>query len=156
LLPARYALLPGAFLITPQTGAPTSSATLVGGASLASGYRFNDLDPAQTSAPLNALFQISPQSVVKTLAQYDSSYANTFLAQSAVSHNAAVAASAGLIQVPCAGGDPVDGASRGLNSKATSGGLGGLVDISTPVDILIAGPRPRLPGLTDWCCNPRD
>ncbi len=91
LLPARYALLPGAFLVTPKSGIPPSSAVAqADGASVVAGYRFNELNTARTAAPLAAAFEVAPQSVVRVRAQYDTSLANTFLKASASAHDTAV------------------------------------------------------------------
>jgi filamentous hemagglutinin len=46
LLPARYALLPGAMLVTPDAVTPVGTQVKPDGAALASGYRFNGLNPA--------------------------------------------------------------------------------------------------------------
>jgi len=140
LLPARYALLPGAFLITPISGIPLNTkSTLPDGSSLVSGYRFNDLDQNRVIQPLTAEFEVSPSTVVRSRAEYDDFYANATLAQAA--------ASGGFTKtrLPVDAGQLVFSATQtmALNGKvlaeAGSGGQGGLVDISSPEDILIAG-----------------
>lgn len=140
LLPARYALLPGAVLVTPQAGVPPSGATLQpDGSSVVAGYRFNDLSAARTAAPLAAAFQVAPQSVVLSRAEYDPSLANAFLSQSAT------AAGAPVPRLPVDSGQLVLAATRAMtlqgavNAQAPGGGRGGLIDISSPVDIFIAG-----------------
>ena len=146
LLPARYALLPGAFLVTPKSGVPpTGAVAQPDGASVVAGYRFNDLSAARTAAPLGAAFEVAPQSVVLARAEYDQSLANTFLSASAVAHDVAVP------RLPIDSGQLVLAATRAMtiqgsvSAQAPTGGRGGLVDISSPVDIFIAGPGATAP-----------
>ncbi|MEI6083057.1 MAG: filamentous hemagglutinin N-terminal domain-containing protein, partial [Verrucomicrobiota bacterium] len=140
LLPARYALLPGAFLVTPVAGVPVGdSATLPDGSSLVSGYRFNDLNANRSGQPLTAKFEVAPLTVVKARAQYDEFSANKTLAQDAVSR--------GLVppRLPIDAGQLVFAATDTMTlsgkvmADAGEKGRGGLVDISSPEDILIAG-----------------
>ncbi len=144
VLPARYALLPGAFLVTPRTGGATGTVSRPDGSSLVSGYSFNDLNGSQT-APLLTSFEVDPQSVVRSRAEYDNSFANTFLKQSALANNVAVP------RLPVDSGHLVFDASLRMNllgavaANAPPNGLGGLIDISTPEDILIAGPGVAAP-----------
>ncbi len=139
LLPARYALLPGAFLVTPKAGVPPDGATAQpDGATLVAGYRFNGFDAARTVAPINAAFEVAPQSVVRQRAEYDDSSANTFLAQGARDHDAAVP------RLPVDAGQLVFTATKDMSlqgvvaAQSATGGRGGLVDISSPVDIVIS------------------
>lgn len=139
LLPARYALLPGAFLVTPKSGIPPSSAVAqADGASVVAGYRFNELNTARTAAPVAAAFEVAPQSVVRGRAQYDTSLANTFLKASASAHDTAVP------RLPVDSGQLVLTATRAMAiqgsvaAQAPKGGRGGLIDISSPVDIFVA------------------
>jgi len=82
LLPARYALLPGAFLITKKTATPPSTAVALPAYSdpttnntlssyLVRGYRFNALDTSRSRAPLYSSFEAASQEVVLQRAQYD-------------------------------------------------------------------------------------
>ncbi|HTB81769.1 MAG TPA: filamentous hemagglutinin family protein [Opitutaceae bacterium] len=144
LLPARYALLPGAFLIIPKGGAPTGTVARPDGSSLVSGYQFNSLNSARTGSPLFTSFEVAPQSVVRTRAEYDDSFANNFLSQSAQAQNLAIP------RLPLDAGQLVLAATQAMNiegsltAPAPAGGRGSLVDISSPIDILIAAP-----GVTD-------
>ncbi|HVS52042.1 MAG TPA: filamentous hemagglutinin family protein [Opitutaceae bacterium] len=140
LLPARYALLPGAFLVTPRAGVPpASAATQPDGSAIVGGYRFNDLSAARTGAPVASAFEVAPPNVVRARAEYDDSRANTFLAASATAHDAAVP------RLPVDAGQLVFDATRGMTlqgsvaAQAPANGRGGLVDISSPVDIFIVG-----------------
>ena len=139
LLPALYALLPGAVLVTPKSGVPPGSAVVqADGSSVVAGYRFNGLNAARTAAPLSAAFEVAPQAVVRARAQYDTSFANTFFNASATAHDTAVP------RLPVDSGQLVLAATRAMAiqgsvaAQAPKGGRGGLVDISSPVDIFVA------------------
>jgi hypothetical protein len=139
LLPARYALFLGAFLVTPKAGTPTVASSQPDGSVVASGYRFNGFD-APARQPLLSSFELVSSAVVRNRAQYNDFSANAFLRQSAINHGAAVP------RLPIDSGHLLFDATQtmsilgSLTSQAPTGGRGGLVDISSPVDILIAGP----------------
>jgi filamentous hemagglutinin family protein len=141
LLPARYALLPGAFLVTPTSGAPPAVATArPDGSSVVAGYRFNGLDGTQTSAPLLTSFEVDSQTVVRSRAEYDNFSGNTFLSSSAAAQGLSV-------RLPVDAGQLVLAASQSMTiqgmvlSQAPKGGLGGEVDIASTSNILITGPN---------------
>jgi filamentous hemagglutinin len=150
LLPARYALLPGAFLVTPQSGIPTGTVSHADGSSLVSGYTFNNLSPTR---PLLSSFEVDPQSVVQARAEYDPSSANSFLSQSAQAQKLAIPrlpADAGQVVFNATQSLHIDGS---LMAQPSAGGRGSLVDISSPADILIANQvgianNPNFVGLT--------
>ncbi|HVU24583.1 MAG TPA: filamentous hemagglutinin family protein [Opitutus sp.] len=149
LLPARYALLPGAFLLTPKPGTPpTAAAVQPDGASIVAGYRYNDLDATRTGAPLAAAFEVASQKVVHARAQYDDFSGNAFLAASAPAHDAEVP------RLPVDAGQLVFDATAGMvlqgsvAAAAPQGGRGGLVDISSPVDIYIGADNAAAPAGT--------
>lgn len=142
LLPARYALLPGAFLVTPVSNAPTLSAVQPTGAAIVSGYRFNGFDPAPAQRLLSS-FEVAPASVARDRALYIDYSANTFLRQAAMDNGKATP------RLPIDSGRLLFDSSRqmslngSLAAQAPSGGRGGAVDISSPVDIRILGPSAR-------------
>ncbi len=145
LLPARYALLPGAFLITPKSSTPGTTASVQpDGSSIVGGYRFNGTNPSQVGQPLLSSFEVEPESVVRSRAEYDNYYANSFLSQAAVSQSVTVP------RLPLDSGQLVLAVTNTLvlqglvQSQAQAGGLGGSVDIASPNDILIAGPNTDL------------
>jgi len=154
LLPARYALLPGAFLITPQSSVPvgTGSVSRADGSSLVPGYQSNDLRPTQ---PLLSSFEVDPQSVVLARAEYDPSTANSFFSQSAQTQHIATP------RLPVDAGQLVFNVAASLPNETTSlniqpgiivdgtsiaGGLGGLIDISSPENIFIEPNGASSPG----------
>jgi filamentous hemagglutinin family protein len=136
LLPARYALLPGAFLVTPQSGAGTSFASAKpDGSSIVLGYQSNALNSTATRAPAFTSFEVASQSVVRARAQYDNYDANSWLKQSALANNALVPrlpVDAGHVVLTAISNMNIDGR---LSSLPGTGGLGGLVDISSPNEI---------------------
>lgn len=140
LLPARYALLPGAFLVTPQSGAPAPAVLRADGSSLVAGWRGNGLNATRTGTPLFAAFEVAPAAVVRARAQYDDFSGNAFLRAGALAGDAAVP------RLPVDSGQLVLAATGALILQGTVaaaapvGGRGGLVDISSPAPILIAAP----------------
>ncbi|MGB8353940.1 MAG: filamentous hemagglutinin family protein [Chthoniobacteraceae bacterium] len=135
LLPARYALLQGAFLVTPQTGKVVGTTVPnPDGSSIVAGYRYT---AGESGQPLYSNFEVDSQSVVQSRAEYDNFTANSFLSQGALENNNAVP------RLPMDSGVLVLQASQliaiqgQLISKPLGDGLGGLVDISSPSDIYI-------------------
>ncbi len=156
LLPARYALLPGAFLVTPESGIPNGAAAVqADGSSLVPGYQLNDLSTARTGTPLHTMFEVESSAVIQARAEYDGFSANSFLATSAQSNNTAVP------RLPEDAGQVVLAATQAMtllgnvnaqvqtNLDGNSLGLGGWVDITSPQDILIAGPSTVLAGASN-------
>src|SRR5262249_7091388 len=139
LLPARYALLPGAFLVTlKSTTAIDGPITQPDGSALVLGYRFNGFAPP-SATPLFSAFEIASSAVVGARAQYDNFLANEFLESGALAHDATVPRlpiDAGHVLLSATTAMSIKGS---LFSSAPGGGRGGFVDISSPVDILIAG-----------------
>ena len=149
LLPARYALLPGAFLVTPQGSATTNLvSTKPDGASIVLGYQTNGLDSTATRAPVFTSFEVASQSVVKARAQYDNYDANSWLKQSALANNATVPRlpiDAGHVVLAAISNMNIDGR---LSSLPGAAGLGGLVDISSPNEIdIVSGAGTTTPGV---------
>ena len=140
LLPARYALLPGAFLITPQSGTAFGANTLPSGASIVSGYRFNAMRSSGTAQPALKRYEIATGVIVRKRAEYQESYANNFFAQSAAANNAT------LSRLPGDAGSLVFSAAQamslqgGVLARARTGSRGGIVDINSALDILVGGP----------------
>jgi filamentous hemagglutinin len=148
LLPARYALEPGAFLVTPISTTPPSSAlSNPDGSSTVSGYAFNGLDSSRTGASPYTAFQVDSSTVVAARASYDVLSANTFFPQTAA------AAGIAAPRLPVDAGQLVLAASQSLSisgsveSQAATGGAGGLVDIASSDSILISGPETDLSNL---------
>ena len=140
LLPSIYALQPGAYLVTPSsTGQSVGGAQpLPVGASIVSGYMVNGLG-APSAAPLFSSFQVDPPTLVAQLADYNITSGTTFFAQNATTAGTALPrlpVDAGQLVLAAEATLTVDGS---VLSQTGSGGLGSLVDIASPNNILIAG-----------------
>lgn len=137
LLPARYALLPGAFLVTPVKGNPIGTYTNADGSSYVAGYRFNDLNSDRVLSPTYSRFEVAPASTFLQRAEYQAYSANSFLREGALAVGATVP------RLPQDGGYLLLQASQAMrldgnvNARAGDGGRGGLIDISSVLDILI-------------------
>jgi filamentous hemagglutinin len=138
LLPARYALLPGAFLITPTGSAVGASVMQPDGSSLVSGYATSGFDP--TTSPVFTGYSIYSQASVLQRAPYTINLASAYFPVSAANNNLTTP------RLPGDSGQLVLDASQSLSiqgtllSQAAQGGLGGEVDIASPEDIYIVGP----------------
>ena len=143
LLPARYALLAGAFLVTPQSGslAPVQAVARADGSVLVAGYRANGLEPVGDSGKVLKTFEVVTSKVVRARAEYTDLYATTFFAQ--------VASKTGTVsqRLPIDAGQLVYDVATALKLQGTvkaaavKGGLGGLVDISSQADIWVLGQK---------------
>ena len=139
LLPARYALLPGAYLITPKPGTPIGTVAMPDGSTVVTGYRYNGLADRDLS-PIYSQFEVASGAVVRERADYEDYFANSFLLASARQLETAVP------RLPIDAGQLVLRAAQTLQlngfvrASAAEGHRGGLVDISSPADILIARP----------------
>lgn len=140
LLPARYALMPGAFLVTPQSGNPTGALVQPDGASLVNGYRYNSLNSVRAQPILYSSFEIASAATLAKRAQYDVISANSFLTKYAAEHDQIVQ------RLPQDSGQLVLAATTAMSlngsvlSPPVGSGRGGLIDISSPVDIIISYP----------------
>lgn len=139
LLPARYALLPGAYLVTP-TGAPTIGAlAMPDGSALVSGSRYNSLSAGRWLSPLLSQFEVLSADVIHSRARYDDFTANRFLRDSARLSNATPQL------VPADSGHLVFQATEKMNlsgavlGQAPIDGRGAFIDVSSTADIVIAG-----------------
>ena len=149
LLPARYALLPGAFLVTPQTGTPVGSFLKPDSASFVNGYRFNGLDSSRVLQPLLSRWEVAPGSVLRDRADYTDYFANTFIPEYAVEHNISVQ------RLPSDSGHLVLSAVTDLSFSGTvqartidAAGRGGAVDITSASDIIIGSASSlQIPGI---------
>jgi filamentous hemagglutinin family protein len=82
LLPRRYGVMPGAYLITPISNSVTSY-TNAEGATFASAYRINSFSPTAASPSLRSNFEILTPAVLAGRAEYETYRANTFIPQAA-------------------------------------------------------------------------
>jgi len=83
LLPRRYALLPGAFLVTEQGSDEIVNSSNAEGSSFVGGTRFNGLNRSQRSDIARTLFEVAPPSVIFNRAEYDVYSVSDFVSQAA-------------------------------------------------------------------------
>jgi filamentous hemagglutinin family protein len=140
LLPARYATLPGAFLVTPKSGSPFATAAVQPDQSvLVSGFRFNSNGTTSSATPLRSLFEVAASDVVAKRAFYDTALGSEFFQASAARNSATVP------RLSLDAGQLVFSATLAMNLQgsitalAATGGRGGQVDINSPVNIRIGG-----------------
>ena len=164
LLPRRYAILPGAFLVVPQSGslantsavrstrspgalrsAPsnTQAVEMAEGSRFVSGRTLNGLTPASGTSPVLNRFEVVSPSVIADRVQFDTYKANEFLS-----------AAAARLDLPETQMLPKDSASlqiQGNNnlslegrvlSPSTAGGRGASIDISSDSPIAIHAGSP--------------
>lgn len=152
LLPARYALLPGAYLITPRSGSSVNQTTTPEGASLVSGYRANNLNPERTGPTTITRFEVASAIVVRERAEYQDLLANMVLREAALLREFTVprlsldsgylsfTATADMSLNGRVSSKPADDI-RILNDKGkvidTIIGRGGLIDINSSSDIVV-------------------
>ncbi len=141
LLPSRYALLPGAFLVTPASSAyqdmqPGQSVAVLGGGTIVSGYQTVVGTPFGSSRTSG--FMVTPASVVLQQAQYTITSGNQFFATQASTNSAPtprLPEDSGTLELIASAGLVLDGA---LRAQPASGGLGAAVDISS-LQIVVTG-----------------
>ncbi|MEX1117545.1 MAG: filamentous hemagglutinin N-terminal domain-containing protein, partial [Terrimicrobiaceae bacterium] len=84
LLPRRYALLPGAYLVTPQNTGPYGVYNVPEGSTFLTGFRFNSLNSPRSQSALRSRFEVAPPDVVAGRAQYETYNISDFLKQAAI------------------------------------------------------------------------
>lgn len=143
LLPARYALLEGGFLVTPQNPALPQNALPVGtlqvsdGSSLVSGYGLNALRSGASKDALYQRFEVAPAATFLARAEYTGSFANAFLREGAQRQGTAIP------RVPGDAGHLILQATQSMslagNVRAGAGNAfrDGLVDIASTGRIVI-------------------
>ncbi|MEO8205108.1 MAG: filamentous hemagglutinin family protein [Chthoniobacterales bacterium] len=147
LLPRRYALMPGAFLVTPQNEGNRGSATLTGssnylsqdGASYVSGYTFNFFNKPAVQSALRTQYEVVPSSVLAERVSYDRYTANEFLSTAASRLD--------IADVQRLPGDSGALTFQGVNTLRLNGnvyssagkGQGASIDISSTADMYISG-----------------
>lgn len=138
LLPARYGLLPGAFLVRTVAGEPVSGVLAADGTQVTRGYFANAFSGQQQGGNHFVRFEVLDQDAIGARAEYALSMANTFIP------NIAQARERTPQSLPMDSGRVVYSATRGLDlfgglsADSIAGGRGGAVDISSPLDIRIA------------------
>lgn len=139
LLPARYALLPGAYLVTPVAGyqdlQPGQAVNVLGGGTIIAGY--NTVAGTSFADARSSGFDVVPASIVLQQAQYVTTSANQFFpSQASAAGTAAprVPNDSGVLALIASNALSLDGT---LQTAPADGGLGAQVDISS-ANILVA------------------
>ena len=139
LLPARYALLPGARLVSLKGGTPIGTLELPDGSTLVPGFRFNGLNAERTLNSQLSWFEVLSPEALSDRAAYVSYTGNEFLRTSALQLEAKVPrlpGDAGQLTLQASSTMILNGR---VAAGAPSGSRGGLVDIASPSDIVITG-----------------
>ena len=138
LLPRGYALLPGAFLITPQSGTGSGAVVAPDGSIQVSGYLGNRFNQPAASPVALSRFELASAAVVANRVTYASYSANDFLGTIAATLGAG-----NPQQLPNDGGYAMLNGNSALRLdgilRTQSPGLGARVDVSSFADILLAG-----------------
>ncbi len=157
LLPPRYALLPGAFLVTQVNGfsdlTPGQQLPQLDGSTIVAGRRVNGatgLGDTRTSG-----FDVAPGTLAQTQAQYTTTSANSFF-ESQAQTNAAQASMNGSTVAPVVPQLPEDAGalsiqvsrslvlSGTLTAPAAVGGRGSSLDLSAP-NLVVGAPTANTP-----------
>ncbi len=138
LLPARYALLPGAVLVTPKSGQPVGSFGMTDGSYLVNGYRYSSLDDTRDVQGIYQRFEVASGAVVRARSEYNEFSANSFLRERAIELDLKVP------RLPQDAGHAILQATQSMivmgdiNARSKFG-RAGLVDLNSPGDVLITG-----------------
>ncbi|TCO87339.1 filamentous hemagglutinin family protein [Chthoniobacter flavus] len=148
LLPARYALLPGAVLVTPQSGTPLGTISMTDGSSVVAGYTLNGFDSTNPGKSLVSSFDVASSAVTRNRAQYTDYFGSDYL-------NTQISLNGGQVpRLPIDSGTVAISGNQSLILQGTiygrsaAGGRNAAVDISTDENILIGGPNGSAPAGT--------
>lgn len=137
LLPSRYALLPGAYLVTPKGGTGLGTVKTSEGAHIVSGYLNNRFNGSAADPATVTRFEIASSKVVNNRVTYQTLTANEFLAAAADENGAGTRQ-----RLP---GDAGHASIHGTSALRLAGkmrtkspGLGATVDVSSLADITIS------------------
>jgi len=147
LLPRRYALLPGAFVVTPQSSGPLGTYTIPEGSTFTTGYRSNGLNqPAQTS-PLRSLIEVVPAEVFAQRAAYELYSVNAFAQEAAerldINSVQRLPMDSGYLSLQGNTGLTLNGR---VLSRPLADGRGAAIDVSSFADIVIGDGTGAAPG----------
>ena len=139
LLPARYAVLPGAFLVTQRGGVPSESGVQPDGTVVMRGYTQNVMARDSRAPSLTGWFDVQSGAVVGRRAEYEVAGATEFLGKKAVELGVIASRSpqdAGHLRILSANALRFAGA---VFATAPERGRGGLVDFGVAGDVVVAG-----------------
>ena len=154
LLPRRYALLPGALLVTPKTGTAYGTISMPDGSSVVSGYRVNAFTRAPIVQTARTQFEVAPASVVNSRVAYDDYRAGSFIIAAAERFNLAsvqrLPADAGSLALLGGTTLRIEGS---VLAAAAGTGRGASFDISSIADLEIIGGTGTASGATGAVLN---
>jgi filamentous hemagglutinin len=134
LLPRGYAILEGAYLVTPLAGGGVGTLKTADGSSFVSGYRTNAFNPTASTTSVRSNFEIASAAVLKNRVTYTVYSANDFIKKGGSTQllptDAGYAAFHGNAALELQG-----------SLLAGSAGRGASVDISSFADIQLLGPK---------------
>lgn len=136
LLPARYALLPGAWLITPKSGNAGNTVRNPEGSWIVSGYRSNNLAGPLRGSTVIGRYEVASSDVVRARSQYQDLLAGKVLGEAALSRGFSVPrlpGDAGYISFSSNTAMRL----RGGVLSTSGDGRGSVIDINSASDILI-------------------
>ena len=140
LLPRRYALLPGAYLITPTTNATYGTYTVPEGATSVAGYRLNEFNQPKEDATIRTQFEVAPTSVIRGRAAFDDYFGNAFFSEAAqrfdVVRMQQLPRDAGYLGIS---GNTALRLNGRVLSDHTTKGRGATIDISSLADMYVIG-----------------
>ena len=139
LLPRRYGILPGSYLVTPVSSIATGYSNAEG-ASYIQGYRQNAFSKAQENTPLRSNFEVLTPTVLAGRAKYETYSANTFIPKAAADLRTTVSQAlpmdSGNLAIHGTTAMALEGS---VLSPSISGGRGAYIDISSNANIYIYG-----------------
>jgi filamentous hemagglutinin family protein len=140
LLPARYALMPGAFLVTPFANTPNGSHLQSDGSSLVAGFQLDGM-AARTAGPrVHTTWEVVPASVAAARAEYSILSANEFFprraAELGLTDVARLPQDSGYLRVTANDFLRLEG---NVLAAPTGAGRGALADIATTANMVIRG-----------------
>lgn len=147
LLPRRYALLPGAYLVTPTTQSTFGNFTVPEGAQSVAGYRVNAFSQPPQVPTLRTQFEVASSAVVRKRAAYDDYSGNEFFRTAAERFDIArvqrLPADAGALAIH--GNAALQLGGQALTARPR-GGRGAAIDVSSFADISVIGGGGIAPG----------
>ncbi|MFZ0434857.1 MAG: filamentous hemagglutinin family protein [Chthoniobacterales bacterium] len=140
LLPARYAMMPGSFLVTPTGRSQESHPSSVlrpDGVAVVAGYRFNALNASRMIPTISSLFEIISPGGIAERGNYQLMKASEFLPST---QGAAPVLDAAPLVIKATASMNLLG---GVMGQGGAGGRGALIDVSSTKYFLISGTSSR-------------
>ncbi|MFU8847530.1 MAG: filamentous hemagglutinin family protein [Opitutales bacterium] len=140
LLPARYALLPGAFLVTEVGPVASGPSVRPDGSFIVPGQHVDGFSGNLVGNNLRRGFEVVPQAVILSRSEFSLDSANAFLKDAAVERGIPVPrlpVDAGRLSFSA--DQTISIAGRVASNTLAADGRGGQVDISSPLDVFIGG-----------------